>query len=151
MRTAQVCVHSQALVTGREGGETATVARPADPEAPSADPSESPRPPPTRASRAASQIVVTVLVALVVLVALAWWVLGAPYRTTVAGTSHDCDAQIEWTSDVAGRRSEATWQERCDDARSDRRRTALLLGAGVGTVAAAISTLPSRRLTRARL
>lgn len=92
-----------------------------------------------------------VVVASLVLLGLGLWVLVVPYRTEAAGLSLDCDVDITWTNDAAGRNAEETFDRTCDEAHSDRRRTALLIGAGVATAAAAASTIPSRRLTGERL
>lgn len=102
-------------------------------------------------NRSVRRIVAIVAAATLVLVGLALWVLVAPYRTEAAGLSLDCDVEISWTDDAAGREAAETFDRTCADARSDRRRTALLIGAAVGTVAAAASTIPSRRLTGERL
>lgn len=102
-------------------------------------------------SRSARRILATVALATLLLAGLAWWVLVLPYRTTAAGLALDCDAKVEWTPDQVGRREAARFERTCEDARRTRRTTALLVGAGVATAAAAVSTVPSRRLTRARL
>lgn len=98
-------------------------------------------------NRSVRRIVGIVVAATLVLVGLALWVLVTPYRTEAAGLSLDCDVDISWTEDAAGREAEETFDRTCADDRRDRRRTALLIGAAVGTVAAAASTIPSRRLT----
>ncbi len=123
-------------------------------------------PGPTRPSRSAKRIVVAVAAAAVVLAGLAWWVLAVPYHgTSVANhkVQVDCDApghglvglaadgQISLVSAEARTEARAQFDRECDQARDDRRTTALLLGAGVAIAACAVSTVPSRRLTGEKL
>lgn len=82
-----------------------------------------------------------VALAVVVLLGLAWWVLQVPYEVSFAGETVDCEV-TEGSRLVSVEVGAA-----CGDARSDRRTTALLIGAAVATAAAAASTIPSRRLT----
>lgn len=82
-----------------------------------------------------------VALAVVVLLGLAWWVLQVPYEVSFAGEPVDCEVT------GGAQLVNSTVVEACDDARSDRRTTALLIGAAVATAAAAASTIPSRRLT----
>ncbi len=96
-----------------------------------------------RQSRPVRRILVAVGLAVAVLVGLAWWGLAAPVHATVGGRSVSCDAVDDGTAGAAS----AEVRDACDEAESDRRTTALLVGAGVATVAAAVSTWPSRRLT----
>lgn len=85
--------------------------------------------------RPVRQILYVVAAAVVVIVGLAVWTLTASYSVNVEGQTVSCDPA---PVDV---------EQLCKDARDDRRRSALLIGAGVATVAAAVSTWPSRRLT----
>ena len=104
-----------------------------------------------RPSRSARRIVAAVAVAVVVLAGLAGWVLVTPYSVEVGGASISCDAGTGRDSVMADRQDEPHFGRACDDARDRRRTTALLIGAGVATAAAAVSTLPSRRLTGDKL
>ncbi|MBX3285689.1 MAG: hypothetical protein KF703_10125 [Actinobacteria bacterium] len=92
----------------------------------------------------ARRILIVVSVAVLVLLGLAWWVVQVPYSAEVGPRSLECRPHMifddpNWDPEAFDRA--------CDDARSDRRTTALLIGAGVATAAAAASTIPSRRLT----
>jgi hypothetical protein len=94
--------------------------------------------------RGARRILIVVALAVVVLLGLAWWVLRVPYEADVGTRSVDCDVTVilddpSWDA--------AAFDQACDDARDERRTTALLIGAAVATAAAAASTIPSRRLT----
>ena len=94
--------------------------------------------------RGVRRILIVVAVAVVVLVGLVWWVAGVPYEAQTGGRSLDCEVTVvfdnpSWDPEAFDRA--------CDEARRDRRTTALLIGAAVATAAAAASTIPSRRLT----
>lgn len=123
---------------GVVGGETATV---------DGGPDDVVVPGPRGPSRSARRIVAAVAVALVALVGLGWWVLAAPYRVDASGRSVDCDARIGWALDPEARRARDDFERSCDRVRTDRRDRALLIGGGVAVAAAAVSTVPSRRLT----
>jgi hypothetical protein len=88
--------------------------------------------------RGARRILIVVALAVVVLLGLAWWVLRVPYEVDLGGRPTDCDVIV---------RDAPSFYEACDEARDERRTTALLIGAAVATAAAAASTIPSRRLT----
>ncbi len=106
-----------------------------------------------RTSRSARQIVAVVAVSVVALLALAGWVLAVGYDVAPepGAGAVSCDADVRWTDDATGRAAERWFERTCDDARDDRRNTALLLGVGVATLACAVSTVPSRRLTGEKL
>ncbi len=111
----------------------------------------------SRPSRSARRIVAAVAVAVVVLAGLAAWVLLVPYEVDgrIPGERIECgrepSGQVDYVDETAFRRTEQRIERACDDARDDRRTTALLVGAAVATAAAAISTVPSRRLTGEKL
>lgn len=88
------------------------------------------------------------MLAVVALCFIAVWVLWVPVTVDHSGWHNggrdfDCD-QLE-TAEISDIRAEL--EERCDDAESTRRTTGLVTGAVVVTVAFAVSTWPSRRLT----
>ncbi len=83
-----------------------------------------------------------VALAVVVLLGLAWWVLQVPYEVAFGGETVDCE--VTEVTDGSSQLVNVDLGEACDDARSDRRTTALLIGAAVATAAAAASTIPSR-------
>ena len=90
------------------------------------------------------------IVAIVVLLGLAGWVSEARYDSGVlqpGDMSYDCSSKFDIPLDAAGRKFLADFDRACDEARQDRRRTALVWGAGIIVLAAAVSTWPSRRLT----
>lgn len=89
--------------------------------------------------RPVRQIIAVVAVAVVVMVGLAVWTFAAGYDAEVDGRTVTCDPAPPEASRA------------CHDARDERRRSALLIGAGVATLAAAVSTWPSRRLTAEEL
>lgn len=103
--------------------------------------------PTIRSSRSARRIVVAVMVSALTIAALTAWVLLVPYKATVAGRVFDCDALVTWGNEPAGLAQREDFDQQCDKARSSRRTTALLVGAGVATAACAASTWPSKRLT----
>ncbi len=107
-----------------------------------------------RSRRSVTFILAVVAAAVVVIVGLAAWVIAVPYDVSAplaGGVEVDCDTLPGPTGDAeladwkeAGERAE-------DDARADRRNTALVVGVGAFVVATAVSTWPSRRLTGERL
>lgn len=85
---------------------------------------------------------------MVALVGIAVWVLAVPVEVDHAmwndgGDSFRCSTLD--SADVSGMRAEL--ETLCEDAESQRRTTGLIAGAVVVTVAFAVSTWPSRRLT----
>jgi hypothetical protein len=107
-----------------------------------------------RSRRSVSFIVAVVVACVVAIGALALWVAAVPYdvEAPLAGTPVACDATLDAG---VGPSEIAAWDAACDraedEARTDRRNTALVLGVGAFVVATAVSTWPSRRLTGERL
>ncbi len=89
--------------------------------------------------RPVRQILFVVGATVVIIVGLAVWTLTASYSVNVEGRTVSCDPAPDGA------------EQACRDARNDRRRSAALIGAGVATMAAAVSTWPSRRLTDEKL
>ncbi|MEO6989340.1 MAG: hypothetical protein ABI239_11920 [Aquihabitans sp.] len=89
--------------------------------------------------RPVRQILYVVAAAVVIIIGLAVWTLTASYSADVAGHTVSCDP------------APAGAEQACKDVRDERRRSSMLIGAGVATVAAAVSTWPSRRLTDEKL
>lgn len=96
-----------------------------------------------RSRRSVTFIVGVVVASLVAIAALALWAVALPVDAEVVatdGTTISCDEASSEACEVAE-----------EEARDDRRKTAILIGAGVFVVATAVSTWPSRRLTGERL
>lgn len=89
--------------------------------------------------RPVRQILYVVAATVVVIIGLAVWTITGSYSAEVDGRTVSCDPAPEGA------------EEACRDARDERRRKSLLIGAGVATLAAAVSTWPSRRLTSEEL
>lgn len=103
-----------------------------------------------RGNRGARRITLAVAVCLIALLGLAWWVFLIPYESSDLAGAHssmDCETKVDWDVDPEGERQMAEFERSCDEARSSRRTTALVIGGVVATVAFAASTWPSRRLT----
>lgn len=103
-----------------------------------------------RSRRSVSFILAVVGAAVAVMIALAAWVVLVPYDVEVAaGEEHPvrCDDLAEDAPSAL-----ATECDRLEDeARDERRTTALVIGVGAFVVATAVSTWPSHRLTGDRL
>lgn len=106
-----------------------------------------------RSRRSVTFIVSVVAAAVAVMVALALWVLVVPYEVAAPlgqRPAVDCATTVD-----ADPIEVTAWEAACDraedDARTDRRNTAFVLGVGAFVVATAVSTWPSRRLTGERL
>lgn len=107
-----------------------------------------------RSRRSVTFILAVVAAAVAVMIGLAAWVIAVPYDVSAplaGGAALECDTRPGATGDA----ELAAWEEACeraeDDARADRRNTALVIGVGAFVVATAVSTWPSRRLTGERL
>lgn len=106
-----------------------------------------------RSRRSVSFILTVVAVAVVVMVGMVLWVLVVPYDVMAPiaeGRSQSCETMLDAPPEVVRSFAEAC-DEAEDQARTDRRNIALLLGVGAFVVATAVSTWPSRRLTGERL
>lgn len=90
-----------------------------------------------------------VAAAIVVLIGLAGWVFLVPVTIDHDGFRNGGSSTIECGTrdsiEISGIRDEV--DQRCVDAETERRNTALVLGAVVVTLIFAVSTWPSRRLT----
>ncbi|MCB0978652.1 MAG: hypothetical protein KDB02_14465 [Acidimicrobiales bacterium] len=106
-----------------------------------------------RSRRSVSFILAVVAAAVAAMVGLALWVLVVPYNVTapIAGGRLESCENVPDAPPEAVRSFAKACDEAKDRARTDRRNTALLLGAGAFVVATAVSTWPSRRLTGERL
>jgi hypothetical protein len=93
------------------------------------------------------RVVVVVVLGLFVLGGLLLWVTGGYEGPAGGGTTLPCHAHVDWNLDDAGRRAAARFEAGCAEAKADRRRTALLIGAAVVAGLAVLGTWPSRRLT----
>lgn len=104
-----------------------------------------------RSRRSVRFIVTVVAVGAAVLVVLALWVQSVGYAVEVDGRTRSCRTDQSWTAISASEHTHRAIEQACADAKDRRRNQALLIGAGVFTVACAVSTWPSRRLTGERL
>lgn len=100
-----------------------------------------------RQRRSVRWIITTVLVSVILIAGLGIWVAAGSYVVKVEGQTIDCDALITWGRGPAAEAKNTAFEKACDHQRDKRRTTALLLGVAIATVAAAVSTVPSRRLT----
>ena len=101
-----------------------------------------------RRRRSVRWIVTTVVVSALLILGLGAWVATSSYAVTVDGRSIGCDALITWGTGPTAAAKGAAFHEACDHQRDKRRTTALLFAVGIATVACAVSTVPSRRLTQ---
>ncbi len=93
------------------------------------------------------RIVVTLAVAVVALVGLAAWFVVGEAEVEVLGQTVGCDAIVAWPADDDGRAAREVFEDRCEEAASNRLDRARLIGLGIAVAAAVVSTWPSRRLT----
>lgn len=100
-----------------------------------------------RQRRSVRWIVTTVLVSVILIAGLGLWVATSSTEVKINGRPIDCDALVTWGTGPAADAKATTFERSCDHQRDKRRTTALLFGVGIATVAAAVSTVPSRRLT----
>jgi len=102
-----------------------------------------------RRRRSVRWIVTTVVVSVLLIGALGAWVVAGSYAVTVDGRTIDCDALITWGNGPTASAKDEAFHKACDHQKDKRRTTALLFAVGIATVACAVSTVPSRRLTQA--
>lgn len=103
-----------------------------------------------RTRRPVRRIVGAVVLSVVIVVGLAAWVFLVPYESSVDegdGGKLSCSSDVFWELGPSGQEKRAEFDRSCDEAESSRRTVALVAGAAVATLAAAVSTWPSRRLT----
>lgn len=99
-------------------------------------------------TRGAKRILVVTAVSVVALIGIAVWVLVVPVQVDHdewrnGGRAFQCH-QLD-TAEISAIRADL--EELCEEAESQRRTTGLVAGAVVVTVAFAVTTWPSRRLT----
>ncbi len=96
-------------------------------------------------TRLARRIVGVTFGGILVIGALAWWVIFVPY-TSGGPTPITCGAILDAIPGPEGEEIRRNYDEGCDEAKSTRRNTALVIAALVVVAAATVSTWPSGRL-----
>lgn len=97
-------------------------------------------------TRLARRIVGVTFGGILVIGALAWWVIFVPY-TSGGPTPITCGAILDSIPGPEGEQIRHNYDEGCDEAKSTRRNTALIIAGLVVVAAATVSTWPSGRLT----